>query len=319
MTTVRTDWCLDEVTSLYNESLPELMYHAQTVHRQHFNPKQIQISTLLSIKTGRCPEDCAYCPQSGHYNTGLEKEPLIDTDAIIIAAKKAKDQGASRFCMGAAWRSPPKKAMPALKDIIKKVNDLGLETCMTLGMLDEEQVHTLEAAGLHYYNHNLDTSAQYYPKIISTRTYQDRLDTLERIRQSNIKTCCGGIVGMGETRQDRIAFLHQLATLKEHPHSVPINQLIAIPGTPLEHEITIEPIELVRTIAVARIIMPSSMLRLSAGRDAMSDEVQTLCFLAGANSIFYGETLLTAPNPNKQQDDRLLNQLGFEPMPATTT
>ena len=314
---IKTDWTKEQIAALYDLPFPDLIYQAQTVHRENFNPKQVQISTLLSIKTGRCPEDCAYCPQSGHYNTGLEKEPLIDTDKIIDAAKKAKENGASRFCMGAAWRSPPKKAMPALKEIIKRVNALGLETCMTLGMLNDQQVEALEEAGLHYYNHNLDTSPEHYKNIISTRTYQDRLDTLGRIRQSTIKTCCGGILGMGETREDRVAFIHQLATLPEHPASVPINQLIQIPGTPLENQIKIAPIEFVRSIAVARITMPTSMVRLSAGRENMSDEMQALCFLAGANSIFYGEKLLTASNPDNEHDDHLFNILGIEPMPAT--
>lgn len=315
---LRTNWRLDEVAALYNLAFSELSYQAQTVHRANFDPNQVQISTLLSIKTGRCPEDCAYCPQSGHYNTGLEKEPLMDSDAIIKAAKKAKKNGASRFCMGAAWRSPPKKAMPALKRVIKEVRDLGLETCMTLGMLDDQQVHDLEEAGLDYYNHNLDTSSAYYKKIISTRTYQDRLDTLERIRRSKVNVCCGGILGLGETREDRIAFLHQLATLKEHPKSVPINQLIKISGTPLENEASIDSIEFIRTIAVARILMPKSIVRLSAGREQMSDEMQALCFIVGANSIFYGEKLLTASNPERKQDDTLLAKLGLIPMPLGT-
>lgn len=314
---IRTDWTLDEIATLYNLPFSELMYQAQTVHRENFDPNQVQISALLSIKTGRCPEDCAYCPQSGHYNTGLEKEPLIDTDKIIKAAKKAKESGASRFCMGAAWRSPPKKTIPALKEIVKGVNALGLESCMTLGMLDDEQINELEEAGLHYYNHNIDTSPEHYKKITSTRTYQDRLDTLERIRKSKIRTCCGGILGMGETRQDRVAFIHQLATLSEHPGSVPINQLIRIPGTPLAKEKLIEPIEFTRTIALARITMPKAVVRLSAGREEMSDEMQALCFLAGANSIFYGETLLTASNPDTKYDDQLFEKLGLEPMPAT--
>ncbi|MCB1827425.1 MAG: biotin synthase BioB [Coxiellaceae bacterium] len=313
---IRTDWTTAEIAALYDLPFSELMYQAQTVHRENFNPNQVQVSTLLSIKTGRCPEDCAYCPQSGHYNTGLEKEPLIDIDKILDAAKQAKESGASRFCMGAAWRSPPKKAMPALREIVKGVNALGLESCMTLGMLDEQQVEELEDAGLHYYNHNIDTSPDHYKKIISTRTFQDRLDTLDRVRKSKIKTCCGGIVGMGETREDRIAFIHQLATMESHPSSVPINQLIRISGTPLEEEKLIEPFEFVRTIAVARITMPKSVVRLSAGREEMSDEMQALCFLAGANSIFYGETLLTAPNPDTSHDDQLFEKLGLEPMPA---
>lgn len=317
MTSIRTNWTQEEIASLFELPFNELLYQAQTIHRQHFNPNEVQISTLLSIKTGRCPEDCSYCPQSGHYNTGLEKEPLIDTSKILEAAKNAQESGATRFCMGAAWRSPPKKAMPVLKEIIEGVNAMGLETCMTLGMLDDDQVKELEEAGLHYYNHNLDTSPEHYKKIITTRTYQDRLDTLSRVRESKIKTCCGGILGLGETRDDRVAFIHQLATLPTHPESVPLNQLIRISGTPLEDETKIEPIEFVRAIAVARITMPKSMVRLSAGREEMSDEMQALCFFAGANSIFYGEKLLTAPNPDSEADTLLFAKLGLSAMPST--
>lgn len=316
MSTLRIDWRLEEVAVYYDLPFSDLIFQAQTIHRENFNPNQVQISTLLNFKTGRCPEDCAYCPQSGHYNTGLEKEPAWDPQEVIASAKKAKENGASRFCMGAAWRSPPKKVMPQLVEIVRGVNALGLESCMTLGMLDDEQVAELEAAGLHYYNHNLDTSPKHYKNIISTRQYQDRLDTIERIRQSKIKTCCGGIVGMGETREDRIAFLHQLATLPEHPQSVPINQLLRIPGTPLEKEEKIDSIEFVRTIAVARILMPKSTIRLSAGRTEMSLEMQALCFVAGANSIHYGEKLLTQPNVDTKADQQLFTALGLEPMPA---
>lgn len=316
MTTLRTDWTIEEITAFYDLPFSELLYQAHNKHREHFSVNQVQISTLLNFKTGFCPENCAYCPQSGHYNTGLEKEPIFKTEDVLAAAKKAKENGASRFCMGAAWRSPPKKAMPQLVEIIRGVNALGLETCMTLGMLDDDQVDALEEAGLDYYNHNLDTSPEHYKKIVSTRTYQDRLDTLERIRQSKIHTCCGGIVGMGETREDRVAFLHQLATLPEHPESVPVNQLLRIPGTPLEKEEKIDSIEFIRTIAVARLLMPKSMLRLSAGRVEMSREMQALCFFVGANSIHYGEKLLTTTNVDVEDDQKLFKDLGLEPMPA---
>lgn len=313
MTTIRQDWTKQEVEALYQRPFADLLFEAQQVHRHYFDPNEIEIAKLLSIKTGRCPEDCAYCPQSGHFNTGLEKEPLLEVEAVLAAARAAKASGATRFCMGAAWRSPPKKAMPALKSIIEGVNALGLESCMTLGMLSDEQVDALDEAGLHYYNHNLDTSESYYEKIISTRQYQDRLNTLSRVRKSNIKTCCGGIMGMGESESDRIDFLHQLATLPSHPESVPINQLIPIEGTPLAETKTIPPIEFIRTIACARILMPKSVVRLSAGRESMSDEMQSLCFLAGANSIFYGDTLLTADNPSTDQDQALFNLLGIRP------
>ncbi len=319
MTNLRTDWTHEEIASLYELPFVELMHRAQTAHRENFNPNEVQISTLLTIKTGRCPEDCSYCPQSAHYNTGLEKEPLMDIDDILTKAKIAKDNGATRFCMGAAWRSPPKAAMPELIKVVKAVNDMGLETCVTAGMLSDEQVDELEDAGLDYYNHNLDTSPEHYKKIATTRTYQDRLDTVERIRKSKIKTCCGGIIGMGETQEDRIAFLHQLATLPEHPRSVPINQLIPIPGTPLEDEKKVDPIEFVRIIAVARIIMPKSFVRLSAGRDAMSKEMQALCFLAGANSIHYGEKLLTTQNVSMEEDQAMFKSLGIVPMQLKKT
>jgi len=314
MSAIRNDWTRQEIKTLFELPFPELTYRAQTIHRENFNPNEVQISTLFNIKTGRCPEDCAYCPQSAHYNTGLEAEPLFDTDDILKKAKLAKANGATRFCMGAAWRSPPKKAMPELVKIVRAVNDLGLETCVTAGMLDEEQVKQLEAAGLDYYNHNLDTSPEYYKEIISTRTYQDRLDTVERIRKSNIKTCCGGIIGMGETREDRIGLLHQLATLPEHPKSVPINQLIPIPGTPLADQKKMDSIEFIRMIAVARILMPNAFVRLSAGRAAMSQEMQALCFLVGANSIHYGEKLLVTDNVDMENDKRMFETLGLEPM-----
>jgi biotin synthase len=311
-------YSLETIQQLFELPFPLLMFQAQSAHRENFNPNQIQISTLLSIKTGRCPEDCSYCPQSAHYNTGLAKEPLLDTEEILASAKAAKASGASRFCMGAAWRSPPKKAIPQLKAIIKGVNALGLETCMTLGMLDDEQVAALEDAGLDYYNHNLDTSPEHFKKVTSTRTYQDRLDTLNRVQNSKVKVCCGGIIGLGETREDRIAFLYQLANLPEHPESVPINQLIPIPGTPLSEEKKVDSFEFIRVIAIARILMPQSMVRLSAGRDKMSDEMQALCFMAGANSIFYGEKLLTAGNADTNNDQQLFKTLGLEPMPIQT-
>lgn len=316
MTIVRTDWTLKEVAQFYQLAFADLVFQSHSVHRKNFDPNQVQISTLINFKTGACPEDCAYCPQSSHYNTGLEKEPMFQTDEILAAANKAKENGASRFCMGAAWRNPPTKAMPQLIEIIRGVNKLGLESCMTLGMLNDEQIDQLEKAGLGFYNHNLDTSPEYYKKIISTRSYQDRLDTLERVRKSKIQTCCGGIIGMGETRDDRVAFLHQLATLKEHPESVPINQLNQIPGTPLEKEEKIDSIEFIRTIAVARILMPKSMIRLSAGRVQMSREMQAFCFFAGANSIHYGEKLLTTKNVDAKQDMQLFKDLGLKPMPA---
>lgn len=314
---LRYDWTKIEIMQFYELPFADLIYQAQTVHRQNFNPNQVQISTLINVKTGRCPENCAYCPQSAHYNTGLKDEPLLDTDEILLAAKKAKEKGASRFCMGAAWRSPPSKVMSQLKEIVKGVNALGLETCMTLGMLSDEQVIELEEAGLHFYNHNLDTSPEYYKKIISTRQYQDRLDTLKRVQHSKIRVCCGGIVGMGETREDRVGLLHQLATLSQHPSSVPINQLNPIPGTPLADERPFDPIEFVRTVAVTRILMPKSTIRLSAGRCTMSDEMQALCFIAGANSIHYGEKLLTTTNSDPEEDKQLFKKLGLEPMPAT--
>ncbi|WP_423064209.1 biotin synthase BioB [Candidiatus Paracoxiella cheracis] len=314
---LRHDWTKTEIMQFYELPFADLIYKAQTLHRENFDPNQVQISTLMNFKTGRCPEDCAYCPQSAHYNTGLQDEPLLDTEEILAVAKKAKANGASRFCMGAAWRSPPKKVMPQLKEIIKGVNALGLESCMTLGMLSDDQAADLEEAGLHFYNHNLDTSPEYYKKIISTRQYQDRLDTLARIRRSKIRVCCGGIVGMGETRDDRVTFLQQLSTLPTHPQSVPINQLIPVAGTPLGDEEQFDPIEFVRTIAVARILMPTSVIRLSAGRRAMSHEMQALCFAVGANSIHYGEKLLTTKNSDPDVDRQLFKKLGLKSVNPT--
>lgn len=304
-------WCQATVKPFYEMPFIELMAKAVTTHLQHHKPTEMELCSLLSIKTGACPEDCAYCPQSGHYNTDLEREKLMPLEAVVAQAKNAKAEGAKRFCMGAAWRNPSKKDFPKVVEMIKEVKNLGLETCVTLGMLDKEQAQQLHAAGLDYYNHNLDTSPEYYKNIISTRTYADRLETLEHVRTSGINVCCGGIIGMGETREDRIEFLVQLANLPEPPKSVPINRLIPIKGTPLEHVGEIENIEFIRTIAAARIMMPASKVRLSAGRETMSEEMQTLCFLAGANSIWLGDKLLTAPNADGVQDLNLLAKLGM--------
>lgn len=301
----------DDIAALYEKPFNDLLWHAQTVHRKHFDANEIQLSTLLSIKTGACPEDCAYCPQSGHYNTGLKKEKLMDRTLILANAKAAKARGATRFCMGAAWRNLPKKAQPEIEAIIKDVKALGLETCMTLGMLEPEQAQDLQKAGLDYYNHNLDSSPEYYEKIITTRTYQDRLDTLAHVRNAGMKTCCGGIIGMGESREDRVGLIYQLTNMPEPPTSVPINYLIPIEGTPLANTNTIDDIEFVRTIAVARITMPRSYVRLSAGRETMAEATQALCFLAGANSIFYGDVLLTANNQALTDDNAMLEKLGI--------
>ncbi len=310
---VRHDWSEEEVLGLFNQPFNDLMFAAQTVHRQHFDPNQVQVSTLLSIKTGTCPEDCKYCPQSAHYNTGLEKEKLLEIERVIAEAKVAKANGTSRFCMGAAWRSPSKKDMPYVLDMVKEVKALGLETCMTLGMLSDEQAADLADAGLDYYNHNLDTSPEHYGDIITTRTYQDRLDTLANVRSAGMKVCCGGIVGMGEELKDRAGLLVQLANLEEQPESVPINMLVKVEGTPLENVDDLEPFDFLRTIAVARILMPKSHVRLSAGREAMNEQMQALAFLAGANSIFYGEKLLTTPNPSANKDMQLFDKLGIQP------
>ncbi len=312
-TAPRHNWRLEEVLELFELPFSDLMYRAQTVHRRHFDPNEVQVSTLLSIKTGSCPEDCKYCPQSAHYNTGLEREKLMERERILERARQAAASGATRFCMGAAWRSPHDRDIPELAGIVREVKDLGLETCMTLGMLSDNQARELAAAGLDYYNHNLDTSAEFYEHIISTRTYQDRLDTLDNVRRAGMKVCCGGILGMGEARRDRAALLATLANLPEHPESVPVNMLVRVPGTPLEDAGPLDPFEFVRTIAIARILMPASHVRLSAGRESMSDEVQSLCFLAGANSIFYGEKLLTTPNPGEEADRRLFERLGIRP------
>jgi biotin synthase len=312
-TGVRHDWSRDEVRLLFALPFNELLYRAQTVHRRHFDPSAVQVSTLLSIKTGGCPEDCGYCPQSVHYDTGLEPEALLDVEEVVTAARRARETGATRFCMGAAWRNPRGRNFERVLEMVRRVRAEGLETCATLGMLDEEQTRALKQAGLDYYNHNLDTSPEFYGEIITTRSYQDRLDTLGHVRDAGINVCCGGIVGLGESRDDRVSLLCELANLPEHPGSVPINQLVKVAGTPLENEPGIEPLEFVRTIAVARLMMPASWVRLSAGRSAMSDELQALCFFAGANSIFYGEKLLTTGNPDTARDDALFETLGLHP------
>jgi len=310
---IRHDWQLPEVKTLYQMPLNDLLFRAQAVHRQNFEPNQVQTSTLMSIKTGACPEDCKYCPQSGHYNTGLSKEQLVAIDEVIKSAKQAKRNGATRFCMGAAWRSPRGKDFPVVLEMVKAVKGLGLETCVTLGMLNNEQATQLKDAGLDYYNHNLDTSSDYYSEIITTRTFQDRLDTLQHVRDAGINVCAGGILGMGESLDDRLNLICELANLPEHPQSVPINQLIAVKGTPLEDARKLDPFEFIRMIAVARIVMPRSYVRLSAGREDMSDEMQAMCFFAGANSIFYGEKLLTTDNPGIDHDRTLFERLGITP------
>ena len=312
---IRTDWTLDEVRSLFALPFADLMFAAQTVHRAHHHPNQVQVSTLLSIKTGGCPEDCAYCPQSIRYQTGVEREELMTTEAVVARARAARDAGATRFCMGAAYRSPKSRELTQIAAMVRAVRGLGLETCATLGMLTPEQAHELKDAGLDYYNHNLDTSAEHYEKIITTRTYQERLDTLAAVRAAGMKVCCGGILGLGETELDRAKLLHTLATLPEHPESVPINELVQDEGTPLNGTARIDPLDFVRTIAVARILMPRAHVRLSAGRTDMSDEMQALAFLAGANSIFYGEKLLTTGNPDVAHDRSLFARLGVEPEP----
>lgn len=310
---VRHDWSLVEVEALFAQPFLDLLFHAQRVHRTHHEPNTVQTSTLLSIKTGACPEDCAYCPQSVRYDTGLEREALMEVAAVRDSASRARAAGATRFCMGAAYRSPKAKDLAVIAQMIREVRELGLETCATLGMLTPEQAQELKAAGLDYYNHNLDTSPEYYGEIITTRTYQDRLDTLDAVRTAGLKVCCGGIVGMGESSSDRASLLVTLANLPEHPESVPINQLVKVHGTPLQGAADVDPFDFIRTIAVARILMPHSHVRLSAGRHSMSDEMQALCFLAGANSIFYGEKLLTTGNPDVERDRRLFARLGLKP------
>jgi len=311
--TIRNDWTRAEITALFELPFSDLMFQAQSVHRAFFNPNEVQVSTLCSIKTGACPEDCAYCPQSARYDTGLEREKLMAVEKVIEEAKAAKASGATRFCMGAAWRSPKGKDMPYVTSMVEGVKSLGLETCMTLGMLDAEQAQALANAGLDYYNHNLDTSPEFYGDIITTRTYQDRLNTLDNVRNAGMKVCCGGIVGMGEEESDRAGLLLQLANMKEHPESVPINMLVKVEGTPLANQADLDPFDFIRTVAVARILMPQSHVRLSAGREQMNDQMQALAFLAGANSIFYGEKLLTTANPETNKDMQLFKRLGINP------
>jgi biotin synthase len=311
---LRHDWTRDEVRTLFALPFPELMFRAGLVHRENFDPTEVQISTLLSIKTGGCPEDCCYCPQSAKYDTGVKAEKLMSLDAVLSEARVAKAGGASRFCMGAAWRSPKDRDLDSVCAMVEGVKALGLETCTTLGMLTSEQAARLKASGLDYYNHNLDTSPEYYGAIITTRTYQDRLDTLDHVRSAGIHVCCGGIVGMGEGLDDRVGMIATLASLPVHPESVPINMLVQVEGTPLAAAAKLDPLDFVRTIAVARITMPASVVRLSAGREDMSEETQALCFLAGANSFFCGPKLLTTPNPERDRDMRLLDNLGMRPM-----
>jgi len=312
---MRHDWTRDEIRTLFALPFPELMFRAQSIHRTHFDPTEVQISTLLSIKTGGCPEDCAYCPQSVHYETGVNAEKLMSLDAVLAEARAAKRAGASRFCMGAAWREPKDRDLDKVCTMVAGVKALGLETCATLGMLDAGQARRLKASGLDYYNHNLDTSPEYYGAIITTRTYQERLDTLGHVRDADMHVCCGGIVGMGESLEDRVGMIVTLASLPVHPESVPINMLVEVEGTPLAgSDRKLDPLDFVRTIAVARITMPQSVVRLSAGREDMSDETQVLCFLAGANSIFYGPKLLTTANPGRDRDMRLMDKLGLVPM-----
>ncbi len=320
MTAVRNDWTREEIAGLFDLPFPELLFQAAQVHRARFAADEVQLSTLLSIKTGGCPEDCGYCNQSTSAETGLKATKLMDVRAVLQAAAQAKDNGSSRFCMGAAWRNPKDRDMPAIVEMVKGVRQMGMETCMTLGMLSEKQAAQLADAGLDYYNHNIDTSPERYAEVITTRTFEDRLDTLEHVREAGINVCCGGIVGMGETRGDRVGFIHALATLPKHPESVPVNALVPVKGTVLGNMLAdtplakIDEIEFVRTVAVARITMPESMVRLSAGRESMSDSTQALCFMAGANSIFTGDKLLTTGNAGDDKDAALFARLGMRPM-----
>jgi biotin synthase len=319
---LRTDWTRDEIAALFDLPFMELVYQAATVHRAHFAADEVQLSTLLSIKTGGCPEDCGYCNQSTHAETGLKATKLMDVRAVLQAAAQAKDNGSSRFCMGAAWRNPKDRDMPVIVEMVRGVRQMGMETCMTLGMLTEGQAAQLAEAGLDYYNHNIDTSPERYAEVITTRTFEDRLETLDHVREAGINVCCGGIVGMGETRGDRVGFIHALATLPKHPESVPVNALVPVKGTVLGDMLhdtplaQIDQIEFVRTVAVARITMPESMVRLSAGRESMSDETQALCFMAGANSIFTGDKLLTTGNAGDDKDAALFARLGMRAMQA---
>ncbi|MEO0315727.1 MAG: biotin synthase BioB [Pseudomonadota bacterium] len=308
----REVWPVAEVLALFELPFNDLLWRAQQVHREHFNANEVELATLLSIKTGGCPEDCGYCPQSVHHDTGLAAQKMMAVDEVVEAAKAAKESGATRFCMGAAWRSPKDRDLDAVEDMVKAVKALGLETCATLGMLKEEQAQRLADAGLDYYNHNLDSAPEFYGDIISTRDYQDRLDTLGHVREAGLKVCCGGIVGMGETRVHRAGLIAQLANLNPYPESVPINHLVAVEGTPLGDQQKLDPLEFVRTIAVARITMPKARVRLSAGRRELGDGVQALCYLAGANSIFYGDKLLVTGNPEVEQDRVLLDRLGIQ-------
>ncbi len=312
---IRHDWTAAEAAALYHAPFNDLLYRAHGLHRRTFDPNKIQKSRLLSIKTGGCPEDCGYCSQSAHHKTALPASKLMEIEAAVAEAKAARDAGATRYCMGAAWRGPKDRDMEALCQMVARVKALGLETCMTLGMLSDQQTRRLKDAGLDYYNHNIDTSERYYEKIITTRRYQDRLDTLQRVREAGMKVCCGGIVGMGETAEDRIEMLRTLANLPEHPESVPINMLVAIPGTPLEDSPPLDPIEFVRTIATARVLMPASFVRLSAGRREMHEATQALCYFAGANSIFVGDRLLTTDNTEAEADEALLAKLGIAGLP----
>ena len=311
LTAPRHDWSLDEILTLYRQPLNDLLHRAHTVHRHSFDPNRIQLSTLLNIKSGGCPEDCAYCPQSVRYDTGLESEGLMSCERVLAEARRAKASGARRFCMGAAWRGPKDKDIDKVAEMIAGVREMGLETCVTLGMLKPGQPERLKRAGLDYYNHNLDTSESFYSSIISTRTFQERLDTLQRVRDAGINVCCGGIIGMGESVEDRAGLLQTLACLPRHPESVPINTLVKVAGTPLSEQADTDPIDLVRTVACARILMPGAYVRLSAGRTEMSDSTQALCYFAGANSIFYGEKLLTTENPQFSRDQSLFERLGL--------
>ena len=310
---IRHNWTVEEVRALFELPFNELLFQAQQVHRQHFNPNEVQVSTLLSIKTGACPEDCKYCPQSARYQTGLETEQLLAVETVLQRAREAKQAGSTRFCMGAAWRNPKERDMPYLLRMVAEVKAMGMETCMTLGMLTADQASELAGAGLDYYNHNLDTSPEFYGDIITTRTYQDRLDTLQHVRDAGMKICSGGIVGMGESANDRAGLLIQLANLFPQPESVPVNMLVKVKGTPLENEEDLDPFDFIRVIAVARIMMPASHVRLSAGREKMNDQTQALCFMAGANSIFYGCKLLTTPNADENGDMQLFRRLGIKP------
>lgn len=315
-TAVRHDWTMGEAEALYHRPFNDLLFDAQTLHRRYFDANQVQLSRLISIKSGGCPEDCAYCPQSAGYDTDVTAEKLMEVDKVVAAARQARDDGATRYCMGAAWRNPKDSDLENVCAMVEEVRALGLETCATLGMLSEPQAMKLKLAGLDYYNHNLDTSEEFYGDIITTRTYQDRLDTLENVRRAGINVCCGGIVGLGESRQDRAGLLVKLANLNPHPESVPINMLVRVEGTPLESVPDLDGIEFVRTLATAKIMMPASVIRLSAGRQEMTDEMQALCFLAGAGSIFVGDKLLTTANPDGDTDNKLFDRLGLRPAPA---